>query len=117
MKSVWMTCVTLAVTIGAAIAADDPVAWSYGNTIVGKYPNGNVSKTMFETDKTYTGVNPDGQAIKGTWALKDEKLCLYQSVPPADEECPPVWEAHAVGDTWDSTEPEGTVSWTLVAGH
>jgi hypothetical protein len=117
MKLAWMAFVLVCAMIGTALAADDPVAWSYDNTIIGKYPNGNETKTMFKADKTYTGVNPAGQAIKGTWALKDGKLCLYQSQPPAAEECLPVWEGHKVGDTWESAEPEGKVIWKLVSGQ
>jgi hypothetical protein len=100
---------------GSALAAGDPVAWSYGKTIVGTNADGTTTTTMVKADNTYTGTDAAGKAIKGTWAVKDGNYCNTQTEPAAAEVCQPLWPEHKVGDKWETkdTNTGATISWTL----
>lgn len=105
-----------AVAAGGALAAGDPVAWSYGKTIVGTNADG-TTKTVVNDDNTYTGTDAEGNAIEGTWAVKDGNYCNTQTEPPMDETCQPLWPDHKVGDKWETKDDDGnTTSWTLEEG-
>jgi hypothetical protein len=109
----------LVLAAGAALAADDPVAWSYGNTIVGKNADGTTTKTMVKQDGTYTGIDAEGKPVKGTWVVKDGNYCNTQTDPPLEETCEKLWPAYKVGDKWETKNAEtgATISWTLEAGQ
>lgn len=107
-----------ALAAGSALAAGDPVAWSYGNTIVSTNADGATAKTMVKEDNTYTGTDEAGKPINGTWAVKDGQYCNTQTEPPADEVCQDMWPAYKVGDKWETTDADGNkISWTLEAGQ
>ena len=108
-----------ALAAGGALAADDPVAWSYGNTIVATNADGTTAKTMVKADHTYTGTDAAGKAVKGTWAVKDGNYCNTQTEPPLAEVCQPVWPAYKVGDKWETKDATSgaATSWTLTAGQ
>ena len=104
-----------ALAAGGALAADDPVAWSYDKTIAGTNADGTTTTTMVKADNTYTGVDAAGKAIKGTWAVKDGNYCNTQTEPAVAEVCQPLWPAHNVGDKWETkdTTTGAAISWTL----
>lgn len=104
-----------AVGAGAALA-DDPMANTYGNTVVTTdAATGMTSKLMFNADHSYTAeaMGKDGKSVSygGSWALRDDgkTICLTPkapegaAAPPAS--CSPL-EKHAVGDSWKVTNDQ-----------
>lgn len=113
---------------GAALA-DDPMANTYGNTVVTTDEATAVSsKLMFNQDLSYTGetVDKDGKPVtySGSWALKDDgkTICLTPTAPPNAKEaptanCSPLVK-HAVGDSWKVTnDQKQTFDVSIAAGR
>ncbi len=102
---------------GGALA-DDPMANTYGNTVVTKNAKtGAEGQLLFNADGTYTakGTDPKGQPVQypGKWALKDNgaTLCLTPQLPPntpnaPGTSCSPV-ASHPVGEHWTVTNDQG----------
>ena len=67
-----------------AIAEDspNPVAATFGNTVVSVYPDGRSQKIWMNPDGTWTGLSRRGNPLAGKWTVKGEKVCLRQSHPP-----------------------------------
>ena len=107
MRALILGAVVALVVPSLAIAADDPMANFYGNTVISKGANGE-SHTHYKKggtlDATLSG--PMGSVnLTGTWKV-DEKgqLCrTYDNPPPMlpipNPFCTP-WTSHNVGDTW-----------------
>ena len=101
----------------AAMAADDPVAAAYGNTVVVTNAKGEVSKTWYKADHTYTSENGKGEKGQGTWKLADNntKFCVLPILPagapapkePIKELCAEFKGAHKVGDKWTQNDFDG----------
>jgi hypothetical protein len=68
----------------AASAADNPLAPAFGNTLVVKSADGEITKLRLKEDGTYTGEGPAGDAFTGTWSLKSNntKFCWKNNEPP-----------------------------------
>ena len=118
MKRVLMTVIAFAFSTGVAFAAD-PMAAFYGNTLKVTGPDGTM-KIWYKADKTYTGVDAKGAKMSGTWDVTGDQVCAVQKDPaPAagqEKHCGKA-EARKVGDSWESTTPDGKkVSLSLVAG-
>lgn len=117
-KVVWgaSALVALALT-GAAIAADDPMAGTYGNTVVVTNAKGEATKLWFAKDGTYKVETAKGQKGTGKWALKDNnsKYCSTADLPagapagtPAPKEmCSEFKGAHKAGDKWSQKDADG----------
>ncbi len=110
-------CVALlAATAALADDAADPMASTYGNTLVVIDGKGLESHTNYTADHKFAGVAPAySYHYQGTWDVTDGKLCrTFDPVPPGitNPDCAPV-ETHAVGDKW--ALPDGG-SATLIAG-
>lgn len=107
---------------GAAAAGDDPMAGTYGNTVVITNAKGEVSKFRFAPDQTFTYESARGDRRTGTWVLKDGLLCVTTHHRPEDptpekESCSEFKGEHQAGDTWQQTNPRGdSVTVTIVAG-
>lgn len=120
MKRILLASAVLALSAGVALA--DNLAGYYGNTVVQTMPDGKVVKSKVNADKTYTTVQPDGSATKGTWSWQDDKTaCFTQTEPKPAPEMKPVCYAidpHKVGDTWTAKSPDGKIEikYALVAG-
>ena len=120
MKAILIATAAVALTAGAALA--DNLAGYYGNTVVITAPDGKVTKSKVNKDGTYSSVQPDGKATKGTWVWKDDKTaCFTQTDPAPAAGTPPACfgiDAHKVGDTWSVKSPDGKVEtkFALVAG-
>jgi len=119
MKRFLLTVAVLALSGGAALAAD-PLANYYGNTLVVNGPDG-AFKIWYKADKTYTGLNASGVKISGTWAVAGDQICVTQTSPaPAagqEKHCGGVAPDKKVGDTWQNTWNDGkTYTQSLVAG-
>ena len=111
---------------GAAIAADDPMAGAYGNTVVVTNSKGETSKLWINKDGTYKA-EANGKAGTGKWALKDNdtKYCSTPDLPadakagtPAPKEaCSEFKGAHKAGDKWQQNDADGkTVTIEIKAG-
>jgi len=110
---------------GAAIAADDPMAGAYGNTVVVTNAKGEKSKLWINKDGTFKGETAKGEKFTGKWALKDGKYCSTVDLPanaPKDtpapkESCSPFAGPHKAGDKWTQKDAEGAdVTVEIVAG-
>jgi hypothetical protein len=120
MKRILLASAILALSAGVALA--DNLAGYYGNTVVITAPDGKVTKSKVNADKTYSSVMPDGTTTKGTWAWKDETTaCFTQTEPaPAAGTAPVCYaiDAHKVGDNWSTKTPDGKaeIKYSLAAG-
>jgi len=118
-----------AAMFAGAAYADDPMANTYGNTVVTKdEATGVSSKLMFNQDMSYTGetVDKDGKPVSysGTWALKDDgkTICLTPTAPANAKEAPTAncspLEKHNVGDSWKvSNDQKQTFDVSIMAGR
>jgi hypothetical protein len=106
----------------AAYAADDIMAATYGNTVVGKSAMFE-SHTHYNADHSFSAAYSSAMGsmeAKGTWAVNDKgELCRTFANPPPGSPNPlcVAWTSHKVGDTWTmSTANGGSVAVSLVAG-
>ncbi len=82
--------------VGAAIAADDPMAGVYGNTVVVTNSKGEKTKLWIKADGTYAVETSKGEKGTGKWALKENntKYCSTADLPAnAPKETPAPKEA------------------------
>lgn len=113
MKRILAAVAIAAFSVTMAMAADDPMASRYGNTIVAKGADGKeVGRTYYNADGTMSRKTADGKESKGTWKMDGGKICITQTDPaPAagmGPICLPFPGAKKVGDSWDVTLPDGT---------
>lgn len=109
--------------------ADDPMAGTYGNTVLTKdRGTGQSSSLFFNQDGSYTGKTTDakGQPVSygGTWSLKDDgkTICLAPQVPPGTANPPPPncspLTPHKAGDSWTVTnDMKQTFDVSITAGR
>ena len=102
-----------AVSYSLALAADDPMASRYGNTLVIKGADGKeVIRLYYDQGGALSTKSADGKTTKGVWKLDGDKICVTQTEPAPPPEmkpqCTPFTGAHKVGDTWEVTRPDGT---------
>ena len=106
-----------------ALAAEDPMANFYGNTVISKSANGQ-SRTHYKKDGTLDAAlsGPMGSInLAGTWKVDDKgQLCRTYSNPPPmlpipNPFCTP-WASHKVGDTWTVQVGGSSRSVSLVQG-
>jgi hypothetical protein len=117
-----MAATTLLLLLGAgpALAADDVMASSYGNTVVST-GGGLESRTHYRADHTFDAVftaAAGSLTSKGTWVVQGSQLCrTYDPVPPGltNPVCIPV-ESHKIGDKWTVMMASGAREATIVAG-
>lgn len=116
MRILFSVLVALSAFTGAALAADDPFANYYGNTVTVTNANGSRA-VLINADGSYTQKLADGTEAKGTWKIDGDKSCFMSGVADAPPYCVPA-EAHAVGDSWELTAPDGSKETaTLTAGR
>ncbi|MBL6853820.1 MAG: hypothetical protein ISS15_17980 [Alphaproteobacteria bacterium] len=98
-----------------ALAADDPMATTYANTVTSKNTKtGATAALLFNADGTYitrvTGQDGKPMDIPGKWATKDSgaTLCLTQQAgsSPPTESCSPL-SVHPIGEHWTVTNTAG----------
>ena len=112
MKRILAGMVVAALGVSMAVAADDPMAGRYGNTVVTTSADGKeAGRSYFNADGTFSRKTAAGE-IKGTWKLDGDKVCITQTepAPPAGTPatCIPANGGKKVGDSWDVTLPDGT---------
>jgi uncharacterized lipoprotein NlpE involved in copper resistance len=123
-----LACGLLLAASGVA-HADDPMAGTYGNTVLTKdRASGQSSSLFFNADGSYTGKTMDAKgqpvAYAGTWSLKDDgkTICLAPQMPagtanPPAPSCSPL-EAHKAGDSWSVTnDQKQTFDVSITAGR
>lgn len=123
MRALVFCAAAILVSSHAAIAADDPMASYYGNTVISKGSNGE-SHTHYKKggtlDATLSGMMGSIN-LTGTWKLDDKgQLCrTYDNLPPMLQIPNPLCTAftpHKVGDTWTITMGGQPRTVSLVAG-
>ena len=102
---------------GAVMAADDPMAGAYGNTVIVTNGKGESSKLWINKDGTYTGETSKGEKFSGKWTLKENnsKYCSTPNLPanapketPAPKEsCSEFKGGHKAGDKWEQKDANG----------
>jgi hypothetical protein len=117
-----------AMTIGLAVvacafasgASAGDMSGYFGNTVMCKYANGDVTKVTVEKDGTFTVVPTGHPSSSGTWKDDGTTVCYNQTTPPPGPNQKPVCnssQARKVGDSWEVTDPfGGHCTATLAAG-
>lgn len=112
-----LATLALAATMLAGPALADPMASTYGNTVVVTYGDGTTVNIYVNEDGTYTGSSPMGESA-GTWTASGGQTCFTQSSPePGEPSCSQTVSKN-VGDSWQSTGQGGApVTVTIQAGR
>jgi hypothetical protein len=119
--ALWGVGALVAMSIsGAVMAADDPMAGVYGNTVIVTNAKGEATKLWIKNDGTFTGESAKGDKFSGKWTLKDnnKQYCSTVDLPanapagtPAPKEsCTALQGMHKAGDKWDQTDAAGAKS-------
>jgi hypothetical protein len=113
MKRILAGFAVAAMSASLALAADDPMASRYGNTVVVSGPDGKeVGRVYYDADHKIVRRFPDGKEARGTWAMEGANLCFNQTEPapatPAEaKQCQPFPGPKNVGDSWEVNLPGG----------
>jgi hypothetical protein len=117
MRLFLLGAAALFVASTAALADDDLMSNTYGNTLVSVSAGGMESHTYYNADHTFSGKVPAmGFEYKGTWAIDDKGELCRTFDPPVPGRTNPdcdTFQSHAVGDKWTATDG-GSI--TLVQG-
>jgi hypothetical protein len=130
MRMISLTGASALLALGltaTAMAAEDPMAGVYGNTVVVTNAKGEVSKIWINKDGTYKAAGANGQAGTGKWVVKDNntKYCVTPDMPAAapagtpspKESCSEFHGGKKPGDKWQQKDAEGqTISVEVNAG-
>jgi hypothetical protein len=122
MRKISIAAGVLALAAAPAVAADDIMANTYGNTVIS---TGGIAEvhTHFRADHSFdmtASTILGSRSFKGTWALDGKgNLCrtFVGDAPPntANPLCTP-FAPHKVGETWTATANGQTRTVTLKAG-
>lgn len=107
-----LAAVAFAASAVVALAAEDPMAGRYGNTVVTTTADGKeAGRSYYDADGKFSRTTPAG-TVKGTWKLDGDKVCITQTEPApaagATPTCIPANGGKKAGDSWDVTLPDGT---------
>jgi hypothetical protein len=115
MRLLVLGAAALLAASSAAMAGDDMMANTYGNTLVSVSAGGMEAHTYYNADHTFSGKVPAmGFEYKGTWAIDDKGQLCRTFDPPVPGRTNPDCDAftsHAVGDKWNSADG-GTITLT-----
>jgi len=113
MRRILFASAAIALAVAPALAADDPMAGFYGNTVDVTGPSFQAT-VHYRADHTMDSsgtVAGKAFSTKGTWKIDDKgQLCrTYDTTPPTMQNpfCTPA-TPHKVGDTWTVTTPDGS---------
>jgi hypothetical protein len=113
MRRTLFAAAAFVLAVAPALAADDPMAGFYGNTVEVTGPSFNVT-VHYRADHTMDSsgtIAGKTFSTKGTWKVDDKgQLCrTYDTTPPTmtNPFCTPA-TPHKVGDTWTATTPDGS---------
>jgi len=110
----------LLLSTACAMAAEDPFASLYANTLVYTASDKTVSKVLPAKDGTWTSTStdPKNPTSHGNWARLGGWLCSTNSERPKSKPWCRAAVAHAVGEKGTETAPDKTVyQIELVAGR
>lgn len=117
MKALGLGCCVVVLFMGAAAAADDPLAGYYGNTVISTGGMAEIH-SHYRADHTFdlTGsMMGMSRSYKGTWAMAADgsgKICriFVGDMPPrtTNPNCGPLAAGKKVGDTWTVTGSDGS---------
>ena len=112
MKKVFLTGrAVLAFGVVSQASADPSILASFGNTLKVEVDE-LTTLYYFNDDGTFS--TDDG--TEGTWKIEGEDVCTYNGEQLLT--CGPVIEGRQVGDTWQTTADDGTVTTlTLIQGR
>ncbi len=94
--TVMLVCAA-ASTAAFAASEDEIMAGYYGNTFYVTDASG-TKHMQYRADHTYMEVDQQGHAVKGTWAIKDDKMC--EKPDGGADDCSPIRAGHKAGDSW-----------------
>ena len=93
----------------------------FGNTVVCKYTNGDVTKVHVNKDGTFKVIPTGHPEATGNWTDDGSTICYHQTSPalgPNEKMVCNSSQARKVGDSWQVTDPMGgTCTATLTAGQ
>ncbi len=102
----------------AAYAGD--MSGYFGNTVLCKYANGDVTKIYVEKDGTFSVIPTGHPQSSGTWKDDGSNVCYTQTNPapgPNEKQVCNSSQARKIGDSWTVTDPMGgTCTATLAQG-
>lgn len=123
MMRMLLAAAAFAVSAAIAVAAADPYAGYYGNTVSITGPSGKTDKAYVNPDKTWERKNADGSTMKGTYEVNADgkSACFTQTEPPPAADAKPVCfpvDARQAGDKWETKDDKGNVTkWEITAGR
>lgn len=119
MKRVLIAAAAFCAVATGAQAGD--LSGYFGNTIVCKYANGDMTHISVRADGTFTVVPTGHPQSSGTWKDDGATVCYTQTTPAPSADMKPVCNSsqpRKVGDSWSVTDPfGGQCTATLVAGQ
>jgi hypothetical protein len=118
MRLVLSVLVALFAFTGIALAAGDPFANYYDNTVTVANAKGERS-VLINKDGTFSQKLADGTTSTGKWKIDGDQGCFVadKAAPDAKPYCVAA-VSHNVGESWDLTAPDGTAEKaTLKAGR
>lgn len=93
----------------------------FGNTVVCKYDNGDMTKVTVNKDGSFKVVPTGHPEATGNWTDDGSTICYHQTSPalgPNEKMVCNSSEARKVGDSWAVTDPMGGhCAATLTAGQ
>lgn len=104
----------LLVATSAAAITEADLRPAFGKTIVSTHPDGRKARLWLNADRTFTAQGRKGNRERGTWWVRNGKLCLAQRLLSYCKAFPKV----RVGQTWRDRAVNGEmVTNELVAGR
>ena len=108
-----------ALAVAAAPQAPASMSPAFAGTIVSTYPDGLHGRLFLNADGSWRALSRHGNASRGRWSVKGERLCLRQQrpIPLPFSYCTPLVTGD-VGATWRAKAPTGEpITVTLAAGR
>jgi hypothetical protein len=99
--------------------ADASLSNVFSNTISVLTTTGTTILIYPNEDGSYTGTLPNDSKIEGSWAQNGDETCFTRTQSTTSSTvCHLQLENKMLGDTWESTDPEGNpTTVTLVEGR
>jgi len=95
----------------------DDMSSRFGNTVVTTGADGReLGRTYYDADGNVIYVAASGSAVKATWYLEGDQLCITPAENPTAKRCAPFHGPKRVGDIWKSTSGR-EVAYTLQRGR
>jgi len=112
MKKILGTLAAIAVLAIGAPAYAELMDSTFGNTVTVSMGD-NTMSYYFNEDGTFSAASSDGATAEGTWTLDGTTLCVMVGDQTSCNEI----EDHEVGDSWEESDEQGTVTISIVEGR